>query len=91
MIYGIRYKDVQQNCVFTFVISTKGNSKNITSLTVGKTKYKGVRVKDGFFNSLSALKNPPHTPSYGDYDLDYKIILWLASSQPIPLIPIHTT
>ena len=39
--------------------SKKGNSKNITSLTVGKIKYKGVRVKDGFFDSLSALKNPP--------------------------------
>ena len=71
--------------------SKKGNSKNITSLTVGKIKYKGVRVKDGFFDSLSALKNPPHTPSFGDYDLDYKIILWLASSQPVPLIPIQTT
>ena len=41
--------------------SKKGNSKNITSLTVGKTKYKGVRVKDGFFDSLSALKNPPYS------------------------------
>ena len=42
--------------------SKKGNSKNITSLTVGKIKYKGVRVKDGFFDSLSALKNPPLLP-----------------------------
>ena len=37
----------------------KGNIKNITTLTIGKVTYKGNCVKDGFYDSLSALKNPP--------------------------------
>ena len=52
---------------------------------------RGNCVKDRFCDSLSALKNPPSTPSHGNYDLDYKLILWLSSSQPIPLISIQTT
>ena len=100
----VKNRQVRSNLTFNTLISKNpsrafknirssknGNVKNITSLTVGKTTYKGECVKDGFFNSLNALKNPPTTPSYGDYDLDYKLILWLSSSQPIPPIPIHTT
>ena len=66
--------------------SKKNNSKNINSLTVGKVTYKGNCVKDGFYDSLSALKSPPTTPSHGNYDLDYKIILWLSANDPTPNI-----
>ena len=59
--------------------------------TVGKVTYKGNCVKDGFYDSLSALKSPPITPSHGNYDLDYKIILWISSCEPIPPISIQTT
>ena len=48
-------------------------------------------MKDGFYDSLSALKCPPTTPSHGNYDLDYKIILWITSNEPIPLIYIQDT
>ena len=71
--------------------SKNSKIKNINTLSVGQVTYKGKCVKDGFYDSLSALKNPPTAPSYGDYDLDYKLILWISSSQPIPLIPIQTT
>ena len=71
--------------------SKKNNIKNINSLTVGKVTYKGNRVKDGFYDSLSALKYPPTTPSHGNYDLDYEIILWISSNEPIPPISIQTT
>ena len=77
---------------FKAIRNSKNNKiKNINTLSVGQIIYKGKCVKDGFYDSLSALKNPPTSPSYGNYDLDYKLILWLSSSQPIPLISIQTT
>ena len=48
-------------------------------------------MKDSFYDSLSALKCPPTTPSHGNYDLDYKIILWITSNEPIPMISIQHT
>ena len=60
--------------------SKNSKIKNINTLTVGQNTYKGKCVKDGFYDSLSALKNPSPTPSYGNYDLNYKLILWLSSS-----------
>ena len=69
----VKSLQVQSNLTFNSLISKnpsrafrairsskKGNVKNITTLTVGKTTYKGECVKDGFFDSLSALKNPPN-------------------------------
>ena len=44
--------------------SKSGNIKNINTLTVGKVTYKGKCVKDGFYDSLSALKNPPYPQSW---------------------------
>ena len=63
---------------FKAIRNSRNNKiKSINTLTVGKIIYKGKCVKDGFYDSLCALKNPPTPFSYGNYDLDYKLILWL--------------
>ena len=71
--------------------SKNSKTKNINSLTVGKITYEGNCIKDGFYDSLSALKCPPTSLSHGNYDLDYKIILWLSANDPIPPISIQNT
>jgi hypothetical protein len=73
----------------------KSASSSISTLRVGRKTFSGDNVCDGFFDSLSSLKEPDMatistTPSFADTLRDYNHILELtASGDAIPAIEIH--
>ena len=69
-----------RNKIFRFIKSLKNTKSNdIPKLTVGNSTYHGDQVADGFYYSMSALKNCDMeglkaVPELADKLLDYEVV-----------------
>ena len=84
--------------VFNFVKSLKGSkTANIAKLTVGKRTYYDKDIADGFYDSMSSLKQVDYNdilsePSIAEKFIDYDLIVKLCQdNHKIPAINLETS
>ena len=84
------------SAVYKSIRSAKSSSSRaIPFLTVGKKKYVGENIVDGFYDSISALKSQDNnslqsSPNYNSWSQDYEYILQMCKNKcDIPLISLE--